>query len=193
MADAASDRIEIIYALTGSDYAKYLAAAGRRGRSWTNFNILLAVLFSAIPVALLLRWYAAQESHDPVLIEMVGYCSLFAYALGFFATMASWVVIERIAAKRYLESMPQQPDSRTTVFDRHGITMTGKTAQATWQWAAIGGMTRQDDLLVLWIISSTALMIPCRGFADEDAAIVFIRARLAEARAARTGGAPPAQ
>jgi len=91
------------------------------------------------------------------------------------------------------DTMQTQSDSRMTALDRGGITVTGKLSRATWQWGAISGLTREGDLLLLWIASSTALLIPSRSFASAEAcetAQVFIRERIAEAGAARGGIAP---
>ena len=193
MADIASDRFEITYTLNAADYAQYFRAMGRRGRSWTALNVLLLVAFTAIPAALLFRALAMHWTADTDTIEMVGRTSLFAYVLGFLATMTGGWVLERIRTRKFVGRMQTQSDSRMTALDRGGITVTGKLSRATWQWGAISGLTREGDLLLLWIASSTALLIPSRSFASAEAcetAQVFIRERIAEAGAARGGIAP---
>jgi hypothetical protein len=81
----APNRVTVTYSLTADEYARYAAAVERRSRSWTTFTISVAVLFSAVPVALLLRTLAAQRTHDAEMIEMVGRSSLFAFGLAILA------------------------------------------------------------------------------------------------------------
>jgi hypothetical protein len=151
MSDRVPDRIAVAYTLTARDYVAYAAAIDRRSRSWAGFTISVAVLFSAIPVALLFRTLAAQRTHDAELIELVGRSSLFAFAL---AILASWIgaaVSTQLARRKYYKRWASQSDSRTVVLEPSGITLTSRTSHSNLQWSAVTGISGMRDLLLIWI------------------------------------------
>jgi hypothetical protein len=187
------DRIAVTFTLTADDYARYSWAMGRRRRSWTPWAILSIALSCAIPVALLFRHLAAQRLDDMAAIETVGLDSLLAFALGFFATMIGLSVIDRMRSSRYFAEATDRTDSRTVILERTGVTLTRKTTQSRLQWAAVKRCTRESDLLLLWLAPASAMPIPCRSFDSPgacEAALAFVRARLAEATAATAADNP---
>ena len=189
-----TERIAVTFTLTVDDYARYAWAMGRRRRSWTPWLILSAALFCAIPTALLFRGLAAQHFDDPAAIETVGLDSLLSFALGFFATMISLSIIDRMRSNNYLAEAKDYTDARTVILERAGVTLTSKTTQSTLQWAAVKRCTRESDLVLLWLAPASAMAIPCRSFDGPsacEAALAFVRARLREATAATVAGSPP--
>ncbi|HWX59420.1 hypothetical protein [Bradyrhizobium sp.] len=111
----APNRVTVTYSLTADEYARYAAAVERRSRSWTTFTISVAVLFSAVPVALLLRTLAAQRTHDAEMIEMVGRSSLFAFGLAILACWIGAAIRTRLARRKHYEGAGEPiglPDSR---------------------------------------------------------------------------------
>lgn len=191
-----SDRIAVTFTLTADDYARYSSAVGRRRRSWTPSVILGAVLFCAIPVALLFRFLAAHRFDDAAAIETVGLDCLLAFALGFFAAMIGLSIIERMRNRSYFAEVVDPGDARTVALERTGLTLTGKTSESRLQWGTVKRCTRERDLILLWIAPLAAVVIPCRSVGDAracDRVQAFIHARLAEAKAAAASatGAPP--
>jgi hypothetical protein len=92
--------------------------------------------------------------------------------------------MRKIAIRRNLAGTPNAFESKTAVIDAAGITLIGQISQATWRWAAITRLTGDRDLLLLWIGQASAVVIPRRAFASNnayDSAKALIRARLAEA------------
>lgn len=195
MSDPAPEHISVSFKVTADEYARYAAAVDRRSRSWTAFNLFVAMVFSAIPVALLLRALAAQRLHDSEAVEIAGEYSLYAFALG---VMASWIggsILTRIVRRRYFRSTVDSPEPRTTELDHNGVTVTSKGTRASYDWAAISHCTYERGLLLMWITSSTAVAIPGRCFGSEAecaAAMTFARARIAEAKAMAAQADAPA-
>ena len=191
MSDRVPDRIAVAYTLTARDYMAYAAAIDRRSRSWAGFTISVAVLFGAIPVALLFRTLAAERTHDAELIEMVGRSSLFAFAL---AILTSWIgaaISTRLARRKYYKTWASQLDSRTVVLEPSGITLTSRTSQSNLQWSAVTGVSGMRELLLIWIVQGAAIAIPSRCFGDDgahDTAKAFVRARMAEVKARAESG-----
>jgi hypothetical protein len=191
MSDRVPDRIAVAYTLTARDYAAYAAAIDWRSRSWAGFTISVAVLFSAIPVALLFRTLAAQRTHDAELIELVGRSSLFAFAL---AILASWIgaaISTQLARRKYYNRWASQSNSRTVVLETSGITLTSRTSYSNLQWSGVTGISGIRDLLLIWIVQGAAIAIPSRCFGDDgarDAAKAFVRARMAEVQAHAESG-----
>jgi hypothetical protein len=69
------------------------------------------------------------------------------------------------------------------VLDQNGISITGKLSQASWTWPAITRMTTEQGLMLFWIGSQNAAIIPDRAFSDagaRDSTIAFARARIAK-------------
>ena len=193
MSDRVPDRIAVTYALTARDYVTYAAAIDRRTRSWTGFTTSVLVLFCAVPAALLFRTLAGQRSHDIEMIEMVGRSSLFAFALGVFASWIGAAIGTRLARRKYYEGLARPEDSRTVVLETSGITLTSRTSQSNLQWSAVTGVSGMRDLLLIWISHGTAIAIPSRCFGDDgarDAAKAFVRARMADVKARVESGSP---
>ena len=68
--------------MTADDYARYFAIRGQHESRWTNFLAYAAGLFSAIPVALMLRSIGGRLSGDPAAGDLIGQFSLAAVLLG---------------------------------------------------------------------------------------------------------------
>lgn len=184
--------IVVSYTLRSGEYARYAAAAVRRNSSWKSFYVFLAVVFLAIPIALLFRFLAAQSLHDSAAVELVGNFSLCAYGAGVGAAM-TWGYINRsILRKRYYEGTLVQRELTTAVIDGSQITISFRGVQAKWQWAAVEGCSIERGLLLVWFGPHGAA-IPCRCFESRDScnkALAFIRERLLEAK--RPGPQPQA-
>jgi hypothetical protein len=183
MSDASVDRIAVTFSMTADDYARYFAVVNRNQPRWGNFIVFLAVFFAAIPVALAFRAIGAYLSGSTATGDLIGRASLFAFLLGGCATLVAGYVMRRIAMNRYLAGTRNAFEAKTAAFDATGVTLTGKISEAKWRWAAFSRFTCENDLLLLWIGSSSAVTIPSRGFENVDAceaAVTFVRARLAE-------------
>jgi hypothetical protein len=190
----APNRVTVTYSLTADEYARYAAAVERRSRSWTTFTISVAVLFSAVPVALLFRTLATQRTHDAEMIEMVGRSSLFAFGLAILACWIGAAISTRLARRKHYKTLANQLGSRTVVLETSGITLTSRTSKSTLQWSAVTGLSCWRDLVLIWIVQGTAIAIPARCFDDDgarEAAKAFARARMAEMKA-RAGSVPSA-
>jgi hypothetical protein len=188
-----TDRIAVTFTLTVDDYARYSSAVGRRRRSWTPWLILSIAFSCAIPTALLLRHLTAQRLDDTAAIETVGVDSLLAFALGVFATMIALSIIDRMRSRKYFTEAADITEPQMVILERTGVTMTRETAQSRLQWAAVMRCTRESDLLLLWLAPTSAMPIPCRSFDSPgacEAALAFVRTRLAEAAAATAAGCP---
>lgn len=193
MSDPPPERFSVIYKLNAADYANYAACVERHSRSWTAFNLSLALVFCAIPVALLFRALAAGSLSDDEAIEMAGHYSLFAFVLGVFTSGFVGVVSNRITRRRYFAQEASMREPRTAEIDRDGLSVTGKGVQSRWEWTAIVRCTFEHGLLLIWIGSFSAVAIPSHCFASEaacTAALAFARARLAEVKAADGASAP---
>lgn len=185
MSDRVPDRIAVTYTLTARDYVIYAAAVDRRSRSWAGFTTSVLVLFCAVPVALLFRTFAEQRTHDIELIEMVGRSSLFAFALGVFASWIGAAIGTRLARRKYYKGLARPEDSRTVVLETSGITMASRTSQSNLQWSAVTAFSGRRDLFLIWISHGAAITIPFRCFVDDgarEAAKAFVRARIADAK-----------
>jgi hypothetical protein len=182
MSDPVPDRIAVTFAMTADDYARYFAVRNRHEAGAANFFAYAAALFSAIPVALAFRFIGRRLSGDAA-ADLIGQFSLAAFLLGTIAIVVAGLFARRIATRRYLAGTLNAFESKTVVFDATGITVTGKLSQTMWQWAAISRSQSGKDLLLVWIGKSTALAIPRRSFASDDAyeaTTALIRARLPE-------------
>jgi hypothetical protein len=185
MSDAAPERIVVTYNLTAHEYAGYAAAVERSSRSWTAFNISVAMVFCAIPVALLFRSLAAQSLDDPGAIEMAGHFSLYSFGLGVIACWIGAALLGWFARRRYFKTIANSPEPRTAELDHTGVTVSSKGARAAYEWTVVRRCTFERSLLLIWIAPSTALAIPSRSFGSEAAcaaALAFVRARLSDAR-----------
>lgn len=186
MSDPAPERITVSFNLTADDYAHYAAAVDRRSRSWTAFNIFVATMFCAIPVALLFRWLAAQRIDDPEVIEMAGEYSLYAFGLAMLVTWIGSSLRTWIARRRYYRTAVQTAKPMTAELDHTGVTVISEGARGSYEWAEVSDCTLKQGLLMIWIATSTAAVIPTRSFGNEAAsatATTFVRARIAEAKA----------
>ena len=187
MSDFPPDRMTVTFAMTAEDYARYFAVRGRQESRWTNLLAYAAALFAAIPVALIFRSIGAHLSRDSAAIDLIGKFSPAAFLLGTVAMVAAGVFLRRKSISNYLAGTLNAFESKTAVFDATGITLTGQLSQAMWRWAAISGLTSEKGLLLIWIGPLTAVAIPLRAFESNgtsEAAKAFLRARLAEVRAA---------
>ncbi|HLX16235.1 MAG TPA: YcxB family protein [Bradyrhizobium sp.] len=183
MSDAIVDRIAVTFSMTADDYARYFAVVNRHQPRRGNFIAFLAVFVGAIPVALAFRAIGTSLSGSTATGDLIGRASLFAFLLGGCAMLVAGYVIRRIASNRYLAGTPNAFEAKTVAFDATGVTLTGKISEARWRWAAFSRFTYENDLLLLWTGSSSAVTIPSRGFESPnacEATAAFIRARLPE-------------
>jgi hypothetical protein len=187
MSEPIPDRIEVTFAMTADDYARYFAARGRHESGWTNVLTYALGLFGAIPVALMFRSIVARLSGGPAAGDLIGQFSLASFLLGTVAMVVAGYFVRHVAIRKYLVGTPNAFESKTAVFDRTGVTLTGQMAQAMWRWAAVSRFTSEKELLLIWIGQSATVVIPRRSFGSDsgwDAAKAFIRARLSETRPA---------
>jgi hypothetical protein len=189
MSDSTPDRMAVTFEMTADDYARYFAVRGRREPRWTNLVAYIVALFAAIPVALIFRWIGGHLTRDSAAIALIGKFSLAAFLLGTIAMIAVGVFLRRTSTSNYLAGTLNAFEPKTAVFDATGITITvsGQLSQAMWRWAAISGLTSEKGLLLIWIGPLTAVAIPLRAFESNgtsEATKAFLRARLAEVRAA---------
>jgi hypothetical protein len=186
MDDTIPDRIEVTFSMTADDYSGFFAAIVSRQRSdWVSIMAPIAVSLGAILVAFAFRYVATRLSHDSAAVDLIGLFSLAAFLLGAFAVVAAGTALRRVAFNRHMGSALEDPfGSRTVVFDATGLAQTSQLSQWMCRWAAVGRVTIERDLLLLWIGPSTPVVVPCRSFGDESAwqaANAFVRARLSEA------------
>jgi len=189
MSDAIVDRIAVTFSMRADDYARYFAVVNRHQPRRGNFIAFLAAFVAAIPVALAFRAIGTYLSGATATGDLVGRASLFAFLLGGCAMLVAGYVVRRIAMNRYLAGTLNVFEAKTAVFDATGVTLTGKISEARWRWAAFSRFTCENDLLLLWIGSSSAVTIPGSIFENQrasEAAVAFVRARLAEATSKST-------
>jgi hypothetical protein len=179
--------IQLQVQLGPEEYARYFAIVEKRQSSWTNLAIYAGAFFMAIPAALAGKALAALETASPVAIDLVGRFSLFAFFAGILTlTLAMWLVRRRAIAGT-LSSTPKAFDSKTVTLDENEVSITGKLSQARWTWPAITRVTAEQGLVLFWIGSQTAVIVPDLAFASLEArndAIAFARARIARAQSA---------
>jgi hypothetical protein len=198
MNDPASQRITVSFKLTEDEYARYVMAIDQSRRSWTTFNVYVAMVFTGIPVALLLRAVAAQRLNEGEALDMVGEYSLYAFGLAFVVVWIGTSVLAWMARRQHFRTVVNTPEGRITELDHDGVTISSDGARLIYDWAAVSRCTVKQKLLLMWIAPSTPVMIPLRCFGDEAAtaaALAFVRERIAEAQAklaGAAGGAPNA-
>jgi hypothetical protein len=182
--------IQLQVQLGPEDYARYFTVVGKQQSTWTNLAIYAGAFFMAIPAALVGKALAALETANPVAIDLVGCSSLFAFFAGILTlTLAMWLVRRRAMAGM-LSSTLNAFDSKTVVLDENDVSITGKLSQARWTWPAITRVTAEQGLVLFWIGSQNAVIVPDLAFASPEArnhAIAFARARIAQARSAEAG------
>jgi hypothetical protein len=96
-------------------------------------------------------------------------------------------LVRRRAMAGTLSSTPNAFDSKTVTLDENEVSITGKLSQARWTWPAITRVTAEQGLVLFWIGSQTAVIVPDLAFASLEArndAIAFARARIARAQSA---------
>jgi hypothetical protein len=198
MTDPAPERISVSFKLTADEYARYAAIVEQSRRSWTNFYVYVAMLFTGIPVALLLRAVAAQRMDEGEALDMVGEYSLYAYGIAFVVVWIGTSVLTWMARRQHFRTVVDTPEPRTTEFDRSGVTIRSDGARLSYDWAAVTRCTVKQKLLLIWVAPSTPVMVPLRCFGDDAAiaaALAFVRAGITEAQAKpaeAAGGAPKA-
>ena len=180
-----SQPIQLQVQLGPEDYARYFAIVGKRQSTWTNHAIYASAFFMAIPAALAGKALAALGTASPIAIDLVGRFSLLAFFAGVVTlTLAMWLIHRRAIAGA-LSAVPNAFDAKTVVLDEDAVSITGRLSQARWTWPAITRMTAEQGLLLFWIGSQDAMIIPDRAFANSaarDDTIAFARARIAQAQ-----------
>jgi len=182
-----SQPIHLQVQLGPEDYARYFAIVGKRQSTWTGLAIYAGAFFMAIPAALAGKALAGLEIASPVAINLVGRFSLFAFFAGILTLILAMWLVRRRAITETLSSIPNAFDSKTVVFDDNDVSITGKLSQARWTWPAITRVTAEQSLVLFWIGSQNAVIIPDRAFASPEArndTIAFARARIAQAQSA---------
>jgi hypothetical protein len=180
-----SQPIQLQVQLGPEDYARYFAIAGKRQSSWIDLAIYAGAFFMAIPAALAAKTLAALKTASPVAINLVGSFSLFSFFGGIIAlSLAMWLVRRRAIAGA-LSAAPNAFYANTVVLDENAVSVTDTLSQARWTWPAISRVTAEQGLVLLWIGSQIATVIPDRAFASPEArddAIAFARASVARAQ-----------
>jgi len=179
--------IELQVQLSADDYRRYFALVGKRQSNWIDLSIYAGAFFAAIPVALAARALAALETSSPIAIELAGRFSLFAFFAGLIILGLAFSIMRRRAIAATLSATPNAFDLKTVVLDENAVAITGKLSQARWSWPAISRVTAERGLVLLWIGSQSAVVIPDRAFASAEArndAVAFARARIAQAQSA---------
>jgi hypothetical protein len=178
-------QIQLQVQLNFDDYARYSAIVGKHQSTWPDLAIYTGAFFLAIPAALAARALAALETASPVAIGLAGRFSLIAFFAGLFTfTLATWIVRRRAIA-RALSAVPNALDSKTVVLDENAVAITGKLSQAKRTWPSITRVTAEQGLVLLWIGSQNAVIIPDRAFSNSDArnnTIAFASASIARAQ-----------
>jgi hypothetical protein len=170
--------------LTAQDYAQYFALAAKRQTTRSHSIIFLVVIFATIVVGLASHALATLETTDRVAIEIAGRYSLFAYAAGVLAMLLASVIVSRRGRANLVTSTPHALDAKTVVIDAEAVSMTGAFSQIRWTWPSFTQFTAARGLLCLWIGSQSAVIIPARAFASDEArksAIAFIESKLSMA------------
>ena len=178
--------------MTQDDYARYAAVMRRREASLTSTALYAGALLMAVPTALVFRSIGQHLASAPSDADLIGKCSLFAFMLGVLALVLAGAIARRLALRNYVKEALNALGSKTVILDATGVTVIGQVSQGSWRWAAISQLILERGLILLVIGGSYAFAIPDRSFegqAARDAAIAFIRARLAETR---SGSPPPA-
>lgn len=163
------------------DYARYVAVAGKRQSTWIDLAIYTSVFFMAFPASLLFKVLATRESDDALTIEMIGRFTLIAFFAGLATLILALWAVRRRAIGTALSATPNAFDEKSVVLDEHDISITGKLSQARWSWPAITGITAEQGLVLFWVGSQSAVMVPDRAFTTieaRDEAIAFARARI---------------
>lgn len=179
--------IRLAVQLNADDYARYMAILEKRQSTTTNRAILTGAVFIAIPVAFAARAVAALEVADPVAVELAGSLGLCGFLAGFFTFRLAFWIIRRRTIRAMPSSIPNAHDEKTVTLDERAITVTGKLSQASWCWPAISSVTAEQGLVLFWIGSLNAMIIPDRTFPNANArtdAISFAEARIAQAKSA---------
>jgi hypothetical protein len=191
MTDPATDRITLQSAMTQDDYARYSAVMRRRQSSLTSTALYAGTFFMAVPTALVLRSIGQHLASEPSDADLIGKSSLFAFMLGVLALVLAGAIARRLALRNYVKGALNALGSKTVILDATRVTVIGQVSQSSWRWAAISQLILERGLILILIGGRNAFAIPDRSFessAARDAAIAFIRARLAETRS----GSPPA-
>ena len=185
-----AQQIQLQVQLGPEEYARYFAIVGKQQSTWTNFAIYAGAFFMAIPAAFAGKTLAALETAYPLTIDLVGRFSLFAFFAGLLTlTLAVWLVHGRAMAGA-LSSTPNAFDSKTVVLDENEVSIIGKLSQAKWTWPAITRVTAEQGLVLFWIGSQYAVIVPDLAFASPEArndAIAFARARINLAQSTQGG------
>ena len=177
--------IQLQVQLSPDDYARYFAVVGKRQSTWTDLAIYAGAFFMALPVSLAVEALASTESGSPFVVQLAGRYSLLAFFAGLITFGAALWIVRRRAIAGALSSVPNAFDAKAVVLDENAVSITGKLSQARWTWPAITRMTAEQGLVLLWIGSQNAVIIPHRAFASpeaRDAVIAFARARIAQAQ-----------
>jgi hypothetical protein len=179
---ADSSFVKVTYSYSASDYAQYTAAVRRRQRRQSGFIAFLLAFFGAIPVAFVFRQYV-----DTRIADTIGLTSLTSYLLGASAMWAVLLFSYWRLGKRRMAEIPNPFAPRTVTIDATGVAVVSQSTEGLWHWVAITAFTCERGLLLLWVGPASAVAIPISAFESTDAcqaAVAFIRARLAEARPA---------
>src|SRR5277367_4602285 len=149
MSDPIRDRIEVTFDTTADEYARCFAVRAKHESAWANFGVFVALLFTAIPVALLFRFFGTHLSASSTGADLIGQFSLASFLLGTIATVIAGSCGRRTAINRYLAGTPNAFGSKTAVFDATGVALIGQISQTMWQWAAVSRLSCEKQLLLI--------------------------------------------
>jgi len=179
--------IRLAVQLSADDYARYMAIFQKRQSSTANSAIFTGALLIAIPVAFAARSVAALETADHIAIDIAGFSGLFGCLTGFLTLGLALWIIRRRAIGAIPSSIPNAYEKKTVTLDERALTIAGNLSQASWSWPAISSVTAQQGLVLFWIGSLNAMIIPDRAFPNADAraeAIAFAEAMIAQTKSA---------
>jgi hypothetical protein len=117
---------------------------------------------------------------------MAGEYSLYAYCIAIIVTWIGTSLLTWIVRRKHFRTEVVAPKPRTTEIDQAGVTLSSDGARVTYDWAVVTRLTVKQNLALMWVAPAMAVVIPTRCFGDEAAsaaALAFIRARIAEAKA----------
>ena len=164
------------------DYHRFFSVAARRQSTWKVHAIYLTAFALALPVAFLARAFAANETGNPVDVELAGLVGLLAYSAGLIAFLTAYWLQRSLAVAASFAHTPGAFDDISMVLDDQGLLTESPLSRVHRSWPAFTAVTAENGLVLLWIGPQFAILIPDRAFAsggEREALLAFARARVA--------------
>lgn len=152
----------LIYAPQRDDVASFLLMPREvpMRRKWLFIGLLIACGMAA---PILLDAFGVSEE-----VQDSGWTRLLA-AIGI--ALAGWLVhtiVTSIGMTRRLRRLPAQMPEQTVTADEDSVTVETEAGVQSHRWADIGQVTRSADRVYICPDRDTAIIVPCRAFADRD-------------------------